>query len=168
MAVPYAVTAVAVAVDGKQIAVGGDDKLIHHFTLDADGNLTDSKMQLDGNRGAITALAYSPDGKWLAAADTDRKVMVYATANGTLAIEQWCFHSAKVNCLAWSPDSLHAVSGGLDRDVYVWSVATPTKFVQIKGAHQEGVSGVAFLDDATVVSVGADACVKTWKVTYHG
>lgn len=112
-------------------------------------------------------MAYSPNGKYLAAADTDRKIVVYDTTSGQVAIEEWCFHSAKVNCFSWAEDSLHAVSGGLDRDIYVWSVEKPMKYIAIKGAHQDGVSGVAFLNNNTVVSTGADSCVKVWNVTHH-
>lgn len=103
----------------------------------------------------------------MAAADTDRKVMVYDTKTHDLKFSEWVFHSARVNCVSWSPDSLHAVSGGLDRDIFVWSVVKPMKFIQIKGAHQEGVTGIFFLDNDTVLSVGQDACVKIWNLKHH-
>lgn len=122
---------------------------------------------LKDNRGVITSLAYSPDGKMLAAADSDRKVLVYSTTDYQMMLNQWVFHTARVNCVAWSMDSKYAVSGGLDRDVYVWSVESPMKFIAIKGAHQEGVSGVAFLDGTTISSTGHDACVKIWTIVYH-
>ncbi len=121
---------------------------------------------LEGNRGSVTALAYAPNGAQLAAGDADRKIVVYDTATHGVAISHWVFHSARVTCVAWSADSAYAVSGGLDRNVYVWSVEKPMKHVAIKNAHPDGVTGVAFLDNATVVSVGADACVKTWSVSH--
>jgi hypothetical protein len=44
------------------------------------------------------------------------------------------------------------------------------KYVVIKNAHPDGVSGVAFLEEGDgngkVVSTGADACVKTWSFTH--
>ncbi|KAI3635576.1 hypothetical protein MIR68_006214 [Amoeboaphelidium protococcarum] len=166
-ATKFSCNAVALSADEKEVAVGGDDKQVHFFTVSADGNLTPSAKVYQSNRGQITALAYSPNGKYLAAADTDRKIVVYDTTSGQVAIEEWCFHSAKVNCFSWAEDSLHAVSGGLDRDIYVWSVEKPMKYIAIKGAHQDGVSGVAFLNNNTVVSTGADSCVKVWNVTHH-
>ena len=138
---------------------------------------------LEGNRGTITVLSYSPDGKYLAVGDTDRKIMVYDTKTHEIEFNQWVFHSARVNSIAWSANSKYAVSGALDRDIYVWSVEKPMKYIAIKGkrsllvgrvasmifvgAHQEGVSGVAFLDEMTIVSTGSDACVKTWSIVHH-
>jgi WD repeat-containing protein 1 (actin-interacting protein 1) len=130
-------------------------------------DLSPKKTVIDGNRGAITALAYSPNGELLAVADTDRKLLAYDPKSGELKFNEWVFHSARVNCVSWSSDSLHAVSGGLDRDIYVWSVEKPMKSIAIKGAHQEGVTGVSFSDNNTIVSTGQDASVKVWSVVHH-
>jgi WD40 repeat protein len=163
--VEFKPTAVAISTNGSEVAIGGDDCKVHLFSLS--GCTLTPKKTLEYNRGQITDLAYSPDGKYLAVADTDRKVLVYDAATGDLKFNQWVFHSARVNCVAWAPDSLHAVSGGLDRDVYVWSVEKPMKYIAIKGAHQDGVTGVRFVDNDTVVSTGHDANVKVWKVQHH-
>lgn len=34
-----------------------------------------------------------------------------------------------------------------------------------QNTHAGGVTGVAWQDEDTVISAGADACVRTWKVT---
>jgi WD40 repeat protein len=90
---------------------------------------------LTSNRGIISALAYSPNtaSHHLAVGDTDRKVLVYDTATGEVVLNQWVFHTARVNCVAWTDCGKHAVSGGLDRNVYVWSVDNPMKSIAIKG-----------------------------------
>ena len=68
----------------------------------------------------------------VAAADTQRAVLVYETSNKQLKIHQWVFHTARVNSVAWSPDSKHAASGGLDTNLEVWSVEHPMKHISIK------------------------------------
>ena len=160
--------AIAISVDGKEVAIGCQDFKVNLYSL-TETTLTPLSITLESNRGEITAMAYSPDGKYLAVADSDRKILVYATTPTAhpLVFSEWVFHTARVNCVAWSKDSLHAVSGGLDRDVYVWSVQQPMKSICIRGAHQDGVSGVGFLDNQTVISCGNDACVKTWTITHH-
>jgi len=164
VSVSYGPMSVAISPDGNEVAVGGDDMKVHLFAL-IDGHLTAKPRVLESNRGQITALAYSPNGKLLAAGDTDRKIMVYDTESGELKFNEWVFHSSRVSSIDWTADSLNAVSGGLDRDIYVWSTEKPMKAIAIKGAHQEGVSGVHFLGSTTVVSVGNDACVKVWNIT---
>ncbi|CAG8520722.1 11111_t:CDS:10 [Paraglomus occultum] len=157
--------AVAIKADETEVAVGGEDSKIRLYSL-KDDRLTETK-QLDANRGAITALSYSPDGSLLAAGDAQGKIMVYDTVTGSVKLSQWVFHTARINSIAWSSDGKHAVSGSLDTNIYIWSTEKPMKKIQIKGAHQVGVTGVIFMNDNTVASVGQDACVKIWNIQHH-
>jgi len=69
---------VAISPSGTEVAVGQTDA-IQLYAL-ADGQLT-ATARLTGNiRGQITALAYSPDGKYLAAGDAMRQVVLFDTA----------------------------------------------------------------------------------------
>lgn len=158
--------------DLQYVAVGAEDKRVYLYKLSSDEKtLTEQPVKtFETNRGAISAVAFSPNGKYLACGDSDRKIVVYDVESGQVAFDQWVFHSSRVLCLNWSSDSRHAVSGGLDRDIYVWSTEKPMKFIAIKGAHQEGVSGVSFVecDEGTmVVSSGLDASVKVWELKFH-
>lgn len=53
------------------------------------------------------------------------------------------------------------------RNVYIWSIIKPTRNIALKNIHPGGVSGVAYLDENTVVTSGADAAVRTWKIAHH-
>jgi WD40 repeat protein len=170
----YQPSSVAISPDGGWLAVGSEEQKVYIYPL-TNGQLSDSAavdpiksaaLILESNRGSITALAFSPDGSRLAVADADRKVLVYAVPSGELQITQWVFHSARVNCVNWSPSGQHVVSGGLDRDIYVWSIERPTKYIAIKNVHQGGVSGVSFVDDSTILSVGNDSTLKTFALNY--
>eukprot|EP01117_Protostelium_nocturnum_P007731 TRINITY_DN276_c0_g1_i1.p1 TRINITY_DN276_c0_g1~~TRINITY_DN276_c0_g1_i1.p1 ORF type:complete len:605 (+),score=239.17 TRINITY_DN276_c0_g1_i1:105-1919(+) len=158
-------TSVALSVDETQVAVGGKDNKIHVFTLNGD-TLSESFV-LEGHRGALTTLEYSPDGKYLAAGDYQRDIFVWNLSTKAIQIQGWVFHSAKVNSLAWSKDSLHIVSGSLDGNIFVWSIEDPTKRIQVKDAHRGGVNVVLWMDNNTVASAGQDATVKTWSVKHH-
>ncbi|KAJ3330290.1 hypothetical protein HDU76_006007 [Blyttiomyces sp. JEL0837] len=161
--VKWAPTAAAFSPDGKTIAVGDEERNVHIFSVNGSA-LSEGKV-LQSNRGLITELAFSPDGTMLASACKERSIIVFSTADWSVKITQWMFHSARVNCLAWSPDSKHAASGSLDTNVEIWSVEKPTKHVCIKGAHLDGVNCVQFMDNETVVSAGQDASIKMWKFT---
>lgn len=58
------------------VAVGGDDRKVHVYTLV--GDQLNVKAELE-HLGAITDCAYSPNNKYLAACDSNRKVILYST-----------------------------------------------------------------------------------------
>jgi len=163
--VKYQPTAVGVAVDETQVAVGGKDNKIHLYTLIGD-KLSEGPV-LEGHRGPLTVVTYSYDGRFLASADYNRDIFVWDYQSHKLLIEGWVFHTARVNCLNWSLDSVHLVSGSLDGGIFVWNVENKEKRIQVKDAHRGGVNVAQWLDNNTVISVGQDCTTKTWKVSYQ-
>ncbi|CAG8683644.1 6320_t:CDS:10 [Funneliformis caledonium] len=162
--ISYTPTVMGITTNGSLIAVGSDGSKVTIYKSNGE-KLEEEKVIT--NRNAISALAFSPDGTLLAVGDAQGKIHVYDTNSYEVKISQWVFHTAKVNCIAWSPDGLHAASGSLDTYIYVWSIEKPMKNIAIKGAHQVAVTGVTFLDNETISSVGHDACVKTWTIKHH-
>ncbi|KAG7309416.1 hypothetical protein JYU34_005382 [Plutella xylostella] len=159
----YEPTCVAIDPKTRHVAVGGADNIIRVYTLDV-RTLTPS-VELT-HLGPITDVRYSPDSAYLVATDANRKVILYSTDEYKLAHnKEWGFHTARVNCAAFSPDSRRVASGSLDTNVIVWSVDQPAKHVVIKNAHpQSQITGIAWLDDETIVSVGQDANTRVWTV----
>lgn len=58
----------------------------------------------------VSALAYSPDGQYLAVGDSNREVSVFARGSGggsgewtALVQGQWVHHTSRITALAWSP-----------------------------------------------------------------
>ncbi len=74
------VTAVAISGDESTVAVGTKAQKIHLYTLS--GSTLTPKSVLSSHRGAITRLAYSPDGQYLASADTNREILVWNASGG--------------------------------------------------------------------------------------
>jgi RNA polymerase sigma factor (sigma-70 family) len=72
----------------------------------------------------VQALAVSPDGRLLAAAEgigSSRNVWVYETASGRV-LKKLAGHDDEVNDLAFSPDGRRLVSGSRDQTGLVWDV----------------------------------------------
>lgn len=113
---------------------------------------------------AVSAVAFSPDGSLVALGTAAGRICVFSTADWSLNTSRWSAHTARVTGISWSPDGQFAVSGSLDTNVFVWSVKTPGSRVKALNAHKEGVNGVVWVQKDKVVSVGADAAVKVWKV----
>ena len=118
--------------------------------------------------GSAQQLAFSPDQKYLVSADSNRKVTLLTAGTYEKATnKEWGFHTAKVNCVAWAPNSLYVASGGLDTSIILWSVENPDKHCVLRNAHEQSqITGVAWLDNSSLVSTGQDSNTKLWNVTW--
>ncbi|CAN0179247.1 unnamed protein product [Laminaria digitata] len=166
LAAAYTPASIAMAPGAGEIAVGSKEGKIYIYEIA--GDELKETMVVEGHRGEVTSVAYSPDGKYLAAGDAAREVMVWKTGAGGWAAEVqglWQFHTARVLCLAWSPGGEYLASGGLDENLFVWKPSKPRRRVQYKFANKDGVEGLAWLSDAVVASAGGDHCVTTWDIT---
>lgn len=160
-----AIAASALPNDEFEVALGGEDAKVRLYKYSASDKTFALTHTLTGGKGAITCISYaSQPHKLLAVADAARQINVFDTETKELKLHQWCFHTSKVTSFAWAPNGQHAASGSLDTNVYVWSVAKPMKHVAIKGAHLDGVNGVAWLNDSTLASAGQDATIKIWQL----
>ncbi|KAJ7461763.1 WD40 repeat-like protein [Mycena galericulata] len=171
LATKYAPSAVAGAAQGKLVAVGGEDQKVrlHEWSGTA---LTEVAL-LEGNKGVVSALEFSPDGALLAAGDSSGRIVLFDVKEKKMITARWSFHSARVNSLSWTSDSQHCASGSLDTHVYVWSVANPSRNIALKNAGPGGVNTVLWVGgggagkSGTLASAGADGCVRVWEVVFH-
>mmetsp|Transcript_36229 Transcript_36229/g.114292 ORF Transcript_36229/g.114292 Transcript_36229/m.114292 type:complete len:510 (-) Transcript_36229:260-1789(-) len=65
----YEATAAAITPDGSEVAVGGSDNHVHIFKVAGDS--LEEEPSLEKHRSPVTALAYSPDGSFLASVRRD-------------------------------------------------------------------------------------------------
>ena len=154
-----------IAAHGNILAVGAEDKTVRLYTID--GTELRPLSEIKGATSAISTLSFS-DSNMLAAGLSNGKIFVYASKGSgsewELVTNRWSAHTARVTSISWSPDGKKAVSGALDTSVYVWSLADPGKRVKALNAHKDGVGGVVWAEEGRVISCGADAAVKVWKV----
>lgn len=157
-------TAVAATVgsNGDVVALGSGRKV----TL---ASVSDGKVSpiadFEDNKGDVLSLAFSPDSSLLAAGDAaGRIVLIDAKEKKVLVSSRWTFHTGRVESLGFAPSGRRLVSGGADESIYVWNPEKITKNVAIKNSHPGGVAGVAWAGETTIISSGADGCVRTWEV----
>ncbi|KDQ58569.1 hypothetical protein JAAARDRAFT_34386 [Jaapia argillacea MUCL 33604] len=159
----------AIASHGSLVVIGGEDQKIR--LNEWDGKQLRETANLEGNKGSVTALAFSPNGSLLVAGDSTGKIVLFDVKEKKVVTSRWSFHSARINSLSWTADSLHCASGSLDTDVYIWSVQKPLRNISIKKAVPGGVNAVAWLDSdgkkGQLASAGADGCVRLWDVIFH-
>jgi WD40 repeat protein len=74
-----------------------------------------------GHRAAVTTVAWSPDGLYLASGSVDKTVQVWRAANGALH-STFVGHTSPVTALAWNAESTSLISAGDENGkVRVWN-----------------------------------------------
>ncbi len=125
-----------------------------------------------GHSSRITAIAWSPDGKWIASASYDKTVQIWDAANGQ-QLFTYKEHHSHVNALAWSPDSTRLASASDDGTARVWEPLTGKTLFVYQG-HNGAVNALAWSPSLStygaslpplIASGGADKTVHLWDTT---
>jgi eukaryotic-like serine/threonine-protein kinase len=114
--------------------------------------------------GICLNVAFSPDGKRIAIADTEYTVKIWEVETGK-ELATLRGHSGDVYTVAFSPDGRWAASAGEDSTVKVWDSHTGKLIRSFRG-HTGLVNSLAFTSDGQrLVSGSRDRTVKFWDVT---
>ncbi len=146
--------------------VSGGPTIFYASSSQAIVNVPDFLYQA-GN--AVNSATWSPDGKLIAAANSDGTVQIWSATGkpGTMgegvALFTYRKHSKAATDLAWSPDGKYIASASEDGTAQVWHVSTGITFLTYRG-HTGRVFAVAWSPSGNqLASAGEDKTVQLWN-----
>jgi len=156
------VGSIAYSPDGKLLAVGGYKEV---RLMDAASGK--ALATLSGHADLVRSVAFSHDGKWLAAAGglpaRSGEIKIWDVESHQLlrTIEG---HKDCIYSVAASPDGKIVASGSYDKLIKLWDVETGKELRTLKD-HIDAVFAVAFSPDGKRLASGSqDRTVKVWDV----
>ncbi|MFO0905980.1 MAG: WD40 repeat domain-containing protein [Pirellulales bacterium] len=160
--------AAAFSPDGKTLAAINSDGDVKLWDLDRNreravlqGHTQEDRKTSDAAAG-VKSVAFSPDGKTLAAAARDMTVKVWDVATGKRSTLQG--HTHAVYWVAFGSDSTTLASASGDKTVKLWNLATSKESATLRG-HTDSVMSIAFSPDGKLLaSASSDETVKIWEV----
>jgi WD40 repeat protein len=148
--------------DGKLLALAG-----YREVRLLDASTKQQLAVLSGHAGGVRAVAFSRDGRLLAAAGglpaRSGEVRIWDVAERRL-LHTLHGHSDCIYGVAFSPDGHTIATASYDKLVKLWDVATE-KEIRTYRDHIDAVYAVAFTPDGRrLISGAADRTVKIWNV----
>jgi WD40 repeat protein len=114
------------------------------------------------NYGRVFSVAFSPDGKTLAAGSWDGVVRLWEVASGK-ELRQFDKQHGPVRSVAFSPDGKMLASGGDGSPIVLWDPHTGKELCRLVG--HRGITFVTFSPDGKLLaSKGYDQTLRLWDV----
>ncbi|HWN95594.1 MAG TPA: c-type cytochrome domain-containing protein [Methylomirabilota bacterium] len=143
--------------DQSRIALGGPSRILKVFST-KDGSLL---FKMKKHTDWVTAVAFSPNGEWLASADRNGGITIWDADNG-LEIHTLAGHKAGVTALSWRPDSKLLASVSEDGSAKIWEM-NDGKQVKTWNPHPGGALSISYTHDGRMVTCGRDNQVVAWS-----
>ena len=109
------------------------------------------------------AIAWSPDGKWLATSSTARTVRLWNVETG-ICERELLGHEQTVWSIDWSPDGKRLASGSEDCTVKLWNVETEQCDRTFRG-HEGRIRDLSWSPSGKILASSSfDATLRVWDV----
>jgi WD40 repeat protein len=112
-----------------------------------------------------TTVAFSADGRFVAANDGEQSARIWDTGTGALRAGPLAGHTDSVTALAFSPDGGLLATGSEDQSVRLWESSTGRPHGDALNGHTGRLDRVAFSPDGELLaSAATDGIVQLWDV----
>jgi WD40 repeat protein len=147
---------VTISPDGRRVAATAADAQLNHHLQVCDVASGERLYTADGG-----ALAYSPDGRWLAIRAADDKTVLLVDARTHETATRLEGHEKFVYGARFSHDSRRLATCSMDRTVRLWEIDGGA--CRVLRGHTDEVFAAAFHPDGTrLATTGRDRAVWLW------
>lgn len=170
------VTGAAFSSGGKVAATVSTDRTAWLWNLPASTGAVGSQVLapgvvLEGHRGAVLGITFSPDGQRVVTASADGTARTWRlTFDGTgqvrsATLEFELRHNSDVYIAAFSPDGARILTGSRDSLAVIWDAATGKALIELRGHARDVYSAAYSPDGAHIVTASADNTARVWEAS---
>ena len=149
-------TSAALSPDGQTFVIGGEEGKLELWKTHHSGPPT----MLEGHKGRIWSVAFSPDGKWIASASWDGTIGLWQPNGRNIRFLRG--HNGLVWDVAFSRDGRTLASSGDDATIKLWDLASMQESATLHG-HDGPVSSVAFSPNGNYLASAGGLTVRLWN-----
>lgn len=119
--------------------------------------------EMIGHSDEVESAIFSADGRYIATASYDRKILLWDAATFQL-IRSFDGHNGAVLSIAFTPDGTLLISGSADETVKVWDVQTGRRLDTMSQPEGEVMAVAVTPDGKLVLSGSADNRLRVWRL----
>ncbi|GET39635.1 NB-ARC domain-containing protein [Microseira wollei] len=145
---------------GGILASGSADRTVRIWNI----TTGDCRQILTGHKSQISAVAFSPDGLYLASCD-GQSIKIWDITTGECH-QTICKALTFVWSIAFSPDG-ETIAGGDDKVIKVWDIKTG-ECCQILSGFTSQVWSVTFSSNGQIIAASDKQTLKLWQINENG